>query len=425
MRVGAQHDAHAPDLAFSGSGNQTPWLVWSEVDDAGDSQVYAARGVEDAQAAGGLRWQLVGQQSNCLDSPNAANCQLNFVPSVNATAIRIASGQLLGETIATPWVVFTEEDAGRRAVLRVLRLDLAGTPDDPSDNRFISAGDTVNEQCLGRGDRIAQAASDPDLVFVGSVPHVAWIDDSRALFVCHLADVRPGQERWDLDTLYPLNYNQLAAAAAPNLSTDGHTPFIAWQEQSQNSNVYVAHRYPSGPAWGSNRPPYIRTISWSRDYVGRSVEAALAGAIDEMITRDFTLTTSCDHVNGWEEIREIQFQIANDEMTAFAGRYVQAEDRFYVLDGTGEWQGPYQAGVDDVLATPFVLLNLPQMRMRTHGPASPVVDIDWVMSFRSATMLQDFKQALNSVYENGEQTGFFATGEVSMDYRVYATWVQQ
>jgi hypothetical protein len=418
------HDGLEPDLAFAGAGNHTPWLAWTEESDSG-STIFAARAITDRSAAGGVGWQPVGTQTACLTTPTSALCRLHSNATAGASDIRIAAGRLADETVATPWVVFTAANAAGRSALRVLRLDSAGTPDDPGDDRFIPVGGAVDEQCLGADQRVARAASQPDLFFVGTVPHVAWIDGGDTLFVCHLGDARPGQERWDLDSVYPLNRVQRAKASAPSLGSDGNTPYVAWQETDDTTNVYVAHRYPDGPAWGRNYPPFIRTISWSRDYVGYAahVQAALDQSINEMITRDFTFTTSCDHVNGWEEIEEIHFKLANDQRTAFLGKYVKAEDRFYIANEAGQFEGPYQAGTGAVLETPFVLVNLPQMRVRAHGFASPALDIDWVMSFRSTTMLQDFSQQINIIYADRQPTGFFETGLVSLDYRVYSPLV--
>jgi hypothetical protein len=423
-----QGDATVPDLVFAGRDAATPWVVWQESALPQGSQIFAKYALSDTTAPGGFRWQSVGRAAECVITPNT--CALNNALVPGPGAPHLASGRLAGETEAVPWVVFAEQALDNTAAIRVMRLDLGGTPDDNSDDRFIPVGGSVNIDCLGAAGIAAQGGSQPDIAFVGQVPHVAWVeqqDGFAQLFVCHLADARPGQERWDLDTNYAINRLFSAPAARPSLGSNGETPYVAWQEGGPRghgaSSVFVAHRHPAGPAWGRNYPPYIRTISWSRDYLNTAsdVTAAIAQTIDEMITRDITFTTSCNHIEGWEHIQEIQFKLASEEMTAFAGRYVAAENNVYVEnpDQPGTFLPPVTPGVDAPLETRYIILNTPAMAVRSHGPGSAVLDIDWVMSFRPPTMLQDFAQSINIVYDDGSQTGFFQTGVASLDYRTY------
>ncbi|HMN31612.1 MAG TPA: hypothetical protein PKE45_25920, partial [Caldilineaceae bacterium] len=327
------------------------------------------------------------------------------------------------DSVPIPWVVFAEETAGASAI-RVLKLDI-GIAADASDDRFIPVGNNINSQCLGRAGQSGQGGSDPDIFFVGHVIHVAWVEQQNGvgkLFVCHLADARPGQERWDLDSDYPINRQVGAPASSASLSSNGDTPYLAWQEGSAASNVYVAHRYPAEPAWGRNYPPFIRTISWSREVLvtDLNVTGAIDQAIREMVTKEFVLTTSCYHAEGWEHIQEIQFKIANDELTAFLGKYVAAEDKLYVANADGEFTAPgFTPGSGQQYVTDNVILNTAKTLPRSHGDHSPVLDIDWVMSFRTPTKNQDLLQQINIVYDDGRETGFFQTGLLSFDYRVY------
>jgi hypothetical protein len=100
---------------------------------------------------------------------------------------------------------------------------------------------------------------------------------------------------------------------------------------------------------------------------------------------------------------------------------VAAENKVYVEnpDQPGVFLPPVTPGVDAPLETRYVILNTPAMAVRSHGPGSAVLDIDWVMSFRPPTMMQDFAQSINIVYDDGSQTGFFQTGVASLDYRTY------
>lgn len=414
----------APDLGFAGAGERTPWVAWSEVDSSNKAFIFAARGVADNSAPGGLRWQPVGKVAGCTQS----NCNLNADPQRAAQDVKLATGALPGESTTTPWVVFATATAANGQEIRVMRLDDGATATDPSDDRFIPAGGAVNTQCLSAAGITPSNGSQPDLFFVGAVPHVAWIETKEGwgqLFVCHLGDTRPGQERWDLDTIFPLNRTASATAVAPALSGNGNTPYVAWQEGNGQTKVFVAHRYPDGPAWGSNRPPFIRTISWSRNLVGRvGPEAAISRALEAITssTNPLTLTTSCDHVSGWEHITEIQFKVANDKLTAFSGKYVAAEDKVYVENPNqpGTFVGGVKPGSSTApIATTIATLYVANMRVRSHGDSSPALDIDWLISFNEPTMFQDLKQMINIVYDDGKTTGFFETGVLSFDYRAY------
>ncbi len=417
--------ASQPELAFAGAGSHTPWLAWLETGADGNSSVLSARATIDESAPGGLQWKPVGTMAGCV----RAACHLNADIHQMVQHVSLASGALPGETIAKPWIVFDTATADNQHEIRAMRLDDGGTPADPSDDRFIPAGAAINSQCLGDA-RIGNSTNggQPDIFFVGTVPHVAWIEtqgDIGQLFVCHLADNRSGQERWDLDTIFPINRTGLASAAAPVLATDGNTPYIAWQEGSSQSNVFVAHRYPDGPAWGSNRPPFIRTISWSRNFVGLvGAEAEIAQAVEAISasTNPLTLTTSCDHVGGWDHIQEIQFKVANESLTAFSGKYIAAENKVYVEDPEqpGTLLGGLRPGSNVApLETAIATLYVADMRVRSHGPNSPALDIDWIISFKEATMFQDLRQMINIVYDDGHETGFFETGLLSFDYRIY------
>jgi hypothetical protein len=409
--------AFSADLAFAGPGNTTPWIVWEEGDAATPERIFARRFVSDT-------WQAVGRQENCTTE---TTCALNLDPAQSASSPHITAGRVTTTTRPTPWIVFSEQTASGAAI-RVLRLDI-GTENDSADDRFIPVGGAVNSQCLGGSGLVGQGGAAPDIYFVGTVLHVAWIEQQNGgsnLYVCHLADVRPGQERWDLDTLFPINRRIDAPASAPSLSGNGSTSYVAWQEGSTPSNLYVAHRYPDGPAWGSNRPPFIRTISWSRDYV--AVDAYMLDginrAIQERITNEFTLTTSCNHAEGWEHIEEIQYKVANEELIVFMGKYVADDNLLFVADKDGEFTAPgFTPGTGQQIVTENVILNTAKTLIHRRGDDSPVVDIDWVMSFRSPTMNQDFSQQINIVYDNGQETGFFETGLLSFDYRAYLTTV--
>lgn len=419
---------YRPDLVFSGPDNHLPWLAWSTFNDTGLTQVFVARAISDTASTGGWRWEKINRQANCQQATPAENCALNPAEHF-ANGIRIASGTLLGETQPTPWVAFAQLSDNGGQEIHVMRLDI-GTPTDPNDDRFIPVGSAVNSECLQPDGLTAHNGAQPDLYFVGNVPHIAWVEQIKGidqLLVCHLADARPGQERWDLDTITPVNHHFNTSAAYPRLGSNGTTPYVAWQEGENPSQIFVAHRTPDGPAWGRNYPPFIRTISWSRNLVGQvfstaGIERALAPMGS---TRPFTLTTSCDHVNGWEQIKEIHFKIANTKLTAFSGKYVAASNQVFIEDPEqpGSFLGGFQPGAGQPIETSNVTFYIDQMRIRPHGAGSAALDIDWVMSFKDTLLLQDVKQMIKIVYADGQSTGFFETGLLSFDYRMYLPMV--
>lgn len=418
-----------PDLVFSGPANRTPWLAWYTGTDIPEFHVFVARAISDTAAVGGFRWEKMTSQANCQETASSNACALNPA-NQSAATIRLASGVLPGEIAPTPWVVFAQTNAGK-SELRVMRLDI-GTPADPSDDRFIPVGDTVNTQCLQRDGLTAQSASQPDIYFVGNIPHVAWLENTNGLYrlyVCHLADARPGQERWDLDTITPINREPRATALWPSLGANGTTPYVAWQEGETASQVFVAHRIPDDLAWGRNYPPFIRTISWYRNLVGQVFDTTgIQRALNHVdaTTRPILFTTSCNHANGWEHIKEVQFKLANANMTAFFGKYVAAENQVYVAKETpGAFFAGVIPGTGQPVETRYVILNVPDMKIHNHGAGSPALDIDWFIVFKEATEFQDFDQSINIVYDNGQSTGFFKVGEASLDYRLYLPAVKK
>lgn len=248
----------------------------------------------------------MGRQENCGNSEAA--CALNLDPQRAAQTPGITAGRLANETTATPWVVFSEATASGIAVIRVMRLDI-GSADDPSDDRFVPVGGGVNSQCLGSAGLITHGAAYPDIYFVGHALHVAWVDGQSHLFVCHLADVRPGQERWDLVSHTPINTSPVAPNRPVRLGANGETPFVAWQENGEESSIFAARRSPAGPAWAVSNPPSIWAISGTQALVhsatySEEIRSALAelAAPAELAVRSapVTVTTTANHVHGWE-----------------------------------------------------------------------------------------------------------------------------
>jgi hypothetical protein len=417
----ARH-ATSPDLVFAGANQETPWIVWQETGGEKPERIFAARLVSES-------WQRVGRQENC--GSNELACTLNLNPQRNAQRPQLAAAPgglpLPNETVPSPWVVFAEEHPGG-ADIRVMRLDV-GEVGEPADDRFVPVGGSVNQQCLGQSQLPAQEGRQPALHFVGNVPHVAWVERVGAIdqvFVCHLADARPGQERWDLNGAGGLNRSVGAAIAAPSLSADGMTPYVAWQEGEGPASIFVAHRYPEGAAWGRNYPPYIRIISPSLALAddfsampeifadGVAARIAADGEVEQRVG-PATITTTCYHAEGWEHIEEIQFTLTDASQRIFFARYVVSENSVYVEDP--EDPGVFLPGVtvgpgSPAITTRYVRLVTSQMSVVNHGIGSAALDINWVLAFDDETLFQQYTQSLNILYDNGQATGFFQVGSV-------------
>jgi hypothetical protein len=414
-------NAQEPDMVFAGVGNVTPWVVWRETNTEGIGHIFAKVAITQS-------WQSVGRQEACGNSEAA--CTLNLNPEHNAGRPRIAAGTLSNETSATPWVVFAEQAATGVYEIRVLRLDI-GAPTDNTDDRFTPVGGSVNAQCLSQGSFTVQGGGQPDIYFVGHVPHVAWVEglgSGGQLFVCHLADARPGQERWDLDSISPLNRAATSLASAPSLGSDGNTPYVSWQEGITPTNVLVAHRYPAGPAWGNNYPPNVRNIS----LIDSATAAALPPDLQAASTGDdasaqarsmpVAITTVANHVNGWEHVQEIQFKLVNGDQIVFLARYVRSENKVYVQDP--DHPGVFLPGVTPGAGAPsipgrFVTLVTPSMSIVNHGAGSAALDIRWMLIFEDATFLQTYTQAINLLSDDGQSTGFFTVGDLFVGHQSF------
>ncbi|MCL4858990.1 MAG: hypothetical protein KJZ93_06270 [Caldilineaceae bacterium] len=403
-----RRNATRPDLVFSGPENSVAWVAWQEEGGGQIGRIYAARIYSPSLEVGGFGWMAVGSQGDC--ATQAVTCALNRNAGNSAGQVRIASGILPREAISIPWVVFSEQANDGIRDIHVLRLD-------PSGKHFQAVGPSVNRQCLGRRDLKAEGGANPDIFFVGKVPHVAWTErqgGSNRIFVCHLLDARPGQEIWDLTTdTTGLNRERTRSADNATLASDGQTAYVAWEEGTGSTQLFAALRYPTGPAWGATYPPYVRCIgnpqrAAALEGICRDPVAAagvLAVEQEETVFRDqvIGITTSCNHADGWRQIAEIQFALydAQSGDRIFLGRYLAADDptQGAILvedpDHPGAFLGPAPIGSDMDIETSKLILGVSAMAAVSRGPDSPALDVDWVFKFKTAG---DYVEAINIVY---------------------------
>lgn len=221
LNVDTNQNASKPDITFSGPNNTEAWVVWGEEDNARDANsfVFAAKAVADASAPGGYRWQ---RQPNCSSNES---CALNRDAFRNAGSPRIVSGVLAGEDPSQPkpWVVWHESD-GRFKEIYVSRWD---------GSRWVAVGEALNIERFND-------ASDPDIFFVGNVPHVTWSEvrgGFKLVYVKRLADARPGHARWELvGDPRGLNVEMFNLGATPSIHGTATTPVVVWQENNRFGN---------------------------------------------------------------------------------------------------------------------------------------------------------------------------------------------
>ncbi|MEZ4682185.1 MAG: hypothetical protein R2932_49065 [Caldilineaceae bacterium] len=443
------NSAQQPDLAFAGPSNTVPWVVWTESGAGSSSYIFAKRWT-------GAAWESVGRQANCAD---AVACALNVNAVSPATNVRITVGTLPNQSTPIPWIVFSEEGADGRQEIRVMRLDV-GNPGDTGDDRFVVVGGAVNAACLGNAgvstlranNRNLAAATDtvdaaaqlaaaartsggiataPDIVFVGNVPHVTWVEQAsgrEVLHVCHLADARAGLERWDLDTVDGVNRSP-AAASLPSLATNGTTPYVAWQEGQSNRAVYVARRSPAGPAWAANFPATLTGVAGAASIEIAQATAAQAAELQQPTVRSASvpLMTAAYHVNGVENLEEVQlallaYDATTDTVPVLLARYVISENLVYVQDPErpGTFFPPVTPGANvSNINTPYVTLEPSKMRLVNHGAPSPTLDVHWSLIFEDATFFERYDQAVNVIHDGGQATGFVNVGTVYVGTLVY------
>jgi len=203
---------------------------------------------------------------------------------------------------------------------------------------------------------------------------------------------------------------------------------VAWQEAGGPSKIFVGHRTPEDSAWGSNRPPFIRIISGTHYLNREAFDVAPTQeqfAINRLGTAE--ITSSCDHVNGWEHISEIHFKLADDTGAIFFGKYVQDKDKVYVEDpdNPGTFLGGVKPGVGAAIDTKFITLLAPKMQTTNHGVGSPAFDIKWVIEFKQPTFLHRYTQLLNIVYDTNKSTGFIQTGSAFVGNQVFMSTLRR
>jgi hypothetical protein len=191
LNVDPTRNGVEPDIAFTGAGDNVPWVVWYEKDAThtlgganqlrSNEMVFAAKAVQDAGAGvdGGFHWQAVGNNAqgeldatgtapqnfgSCgADPTSEANCSLNANPANDAEDPRVASGTMNSANPTVPWVAWDETVGGHDQVF-VSRLVGTGAA-----ARFVIVNGSQPISSATNAD-----ATRPDITFSGNTPYVTW-----------------------------------------------------------------------------------------------------------------------------------------------------------------------------------------------------------------------------------------------------------
>ena len=182
LNVDPTRNGIEPDIAFSGTNDSVPWVVWYELNTThvsglhNNEMVFAAEGVPDASAIGGFEWIAVGSGlqgtldtsatngfGTCAASAsNEAQCSLNHDPTQNAEDPQVAAGTMTAGSPTVPWVVWDEPVNGVNQVFAA---------------RLIGSGSNARFQIANNGAPISSGTGDSTraaITFSGATPYVTW-----------------------------------------------------------------------------------------------------------------------------------------------------------------------------------------------------------------------------------------------------------
>jgi hypothetical protein len=127
LNVDRGRDGIEPDIAFTGTNDTVPWVVWYETGPHGDvpsghdnEMVFAAKGTSNGAADGGFQWTAVGTGGTGLLDNTAnggacgasaaaeGNCSLNKDQNADAEDPRVAAGTMTPGTPTVPWIAWDE-----------------------------------------------------------------------------------------------------------------------------------------------------------------------------------------------------------------------------------------------------------------------------------------------------------------------------
>jgi hypothetical protein len=186
LNIDTHRDGIEPDIAFTGTSDAVPWVVWYETSTdtpphtatAGlnnNEMVFAAKGVSDTTAGfGGFHWLEVGSalqapidvtDTCALNATNEGQCSLNHSVTADAADPRVAAGTMTPNTPTVPWVAWAESN---------------GTHTQIFVSRLVGTGATAHFEIANNGAAISvpdNNSTRPDITFSGNTPYVSWHED--------------------------------------------------------------------------------------------------------------------------------------------------------------------------------------------------------------------------------------------------------
>jgi hypothetical protein len=192
--VDTTRDGVEPDIAFTGSSDTVPWVVWYEEGTTGttgpnalhdNEMVFAAKAAAPSSPPptgtvdGGFNWVAVGNNQQgildntavtggpCATDPvSEGNCSLNKAPSQDAEDPRVAAGTMNSANPTVPWVAWDE--GPHNGVKQVFV------------SRLVGAGASAHFELANGGAPISTGAASstrPDITFSGNTPYVTWREE--------------------------------------------------------------------------------------------------------------------------------------------------------------------------------------------------------------------------------------------------------
>jgi hypothetical protein len=184
LNVDVRRDGIEPDIAFTGTNDSVPWVVWYETGGTGttglaaNEMVFAAKAESDTSAGvlGGFHWHVIGNAGNgILNATNSCGgslaaeqaCSLNSDPSKDAEDPRVAAGTMNPANSTSPWVTWDETVGGVKQVFV---------------SRFVTTP-SPHFQIVNGANPISTAgvqSTRPDITFSGNTPYVTWREETAS-----------------------------------------------------------------------------------------------------------------------------------------------------------------------------------------------------------------------------------------------------
>jgi hypothetical protein len=301
LNVDPARDGIEPDIAFAGSGDNVPWVVWYETGtptsglQGPNGIVFAAKGVGASSAEGQLEWTVVGNGGQgaleaTINGPGTCAhslaeeqaCSLNANPTADAEDPRVAAGTMNPANPTVPWVVWDEGVGGHQAVF-VSRLVGSGAA-----ARFVLANDGQPISPVGID------ATGPDITFSGNTPYVTFRTDRNGVSTAvtgHFVNAADPTFVTDNGTI-PLTPSTLvdvrdpisSGCTANPFNADGvrcqggavGTPFFLFTNGTSPTGLFADAYQPEAPATGSAEAvgQSTATVSGSVNPLGSSTSVS-------------------------------------------------------------------------------------------------------------------------------------------------------